>query len=147
MEVTREMQVHFFHWNNLCITTTSGPTLHTKVWPQRGFTDTHASVFTNVVQAINKAYRCCCFTFSCGCRIDCRYKDQFAVFFILNRVNQVLADFCFIVTIREQVTGFDAKFRSNFLDGAFLCLTGNFYVCFISHVAEPLLVIVYNGIL
>ena len=108
VEVTCKVQVHFFHWNDLRVTTACGTTLHTKTWAKRSFADTNGGFFADRVQAIAQTNSRGCFTFTGRCRVDRSNQNQFAVFFASLRRNEFSRDFGFVVTKWKQVSRGDA---------------------------------------
>jgi len=49
MEITCEVQVHVFHWDNLRVTAPRSPTFHAEVRAQRRFANTNHRVLADVV--------------------------------------------------------------------------------------------------
>ncbi len=99
VEIAGEMKVHFFHWNNLGIPTACRAALHAETWTKGRFANTDCGFFANPVQTIAQTNRRGCFAFARWRGVDRRYKDQFAVFVTLNGIDEILADFCFVVAI------------------------------------------------
>ena len=138
MKITRKMQVHVFHGNDLRIAPSSSTTLHTKVWPQRSFTDTNHCVFTNTVQTITKPNSSCCLAFACRCWVDRSDQNQFTIFAALDRVNERLAHLCLIVAVGKQVFGANTNLCANILNQCFRSATCYFDIRLITHFYLPL---------
>ncbi len=137
MEIPREMEVHFLHWNNLRVTTAGSPAFHSETRAERRFADTNRCTFANFVQSIAEAYGGGCFSFACGGRVDRRNKDQFAVFIALHRVYELLAHFGFVMTIRQKMLCRNVELCTNFLNWLLVRLSGNFDIRLVTHGRVP----------
>ena len=76
MEITCKVQVYLIHREHLCITASSGTTLHAEAGTQRGLTQGHHSLLADAVQSQCQAYAHGSLSYSClgGCDGSDQYQ-------------------------------------------------------------------------
>ena len=119
MEIACEMQVHIFHRHDLRIAAPGSATLHPEIRTERGFANTDHRLFTNAVQTIAKTNSRRRLTFACWRWVDGGDQDQLAIFAVLNRIDERLADFGLIMPVRQKVFALDPNLSANVLNQGF----------------------------
>ena len=79
MEVTGEVKVDIFHWNNLCVSAACCSAFYTEDRSKRWLAKCNHCFFTDSGKSVYQTYRSCCFSFSCRCRVDGCNEDQFSI--------------------------------------------------------------------
>ena len=138
MEIACEMQVHFLHRDNLGIPAARRAALHAETWAKGCLANTNGGFFANAVQTITQTDGCGGLSFARWRRVDRGHKDQFAVFVALDGIDEILADFGFVMAIRQKMFTGDAQLCTNLLDRFFVRFACDFDVRLIAHGLRPL---------
>ena len=133
VKIAREVQVHFFHRNNLSVTATGSTTLHAKAWAKRGFANTDRSFLADGVQAVTQTNGRGGLTFTGRGRVDGSNEDQLAILLAPLSLNEFSGNLGFVVAKRQEIFKTDAEFFTDLLDRLFLGFASNFNVGLVRH--------------
>jgi len=116
VKITSEVQVDVGHWHDLRVTTTRGAALHAKAGAKARLAQAHHRLLADPVEAVAETDR------RRGLALASRRwrnrgdQNQFAVRLVLQSRQEIVADFCLVVAVGNDVRGGNAKIRGNLRD-------------------------------
>ncbi|VTH05740.1 Uncharacterised protein [Streptococcus pneumoniae] len=130
MHISSKVEVDVFHWQNLCIPTTSSTTLDPHDWTKRRFADSNHGFLANLVQGIRKTNGKRRLSFTCRCWVDGSNQDQFTDWIALNCSNFIKAEFSLVLSVQLQIVVRNTKFLYNINNWLQLNTLCDFNICF-----------------
>ena len=128
VHIAGEVQVDVLHRDDLCVTAACGAALDAEYRTERRLTQGNDGVFAHLVQRLAETNSCCCFAFSCRCRVDGGDENQFAVRLVLQALPCVIGDFCLILAVVFQLILQKSCLFGNFADGKHRTVLRNFNI-------------------
>jgi hypothetical protein len=125
VEITGEMQVHFFHRHHLRHAATRGAALHAEIRPERGFTDADHGLLADPVEAVTQSHRGRGLALARRRRIDRGDEDQLSIGPVFLPGDEVSRNLGLVMAVGNQIFLLDAELGADLHDRFLVRRTGN----------------------
>ena len=98
VEISGEMQIQIFHWENLCIPASCCSAFDSKTW----FTQCDDCLFIHFCKCLTQTYCDRGLSFSCRGRIDGCHKNQFSILAVFYVLPEFIGELRFVLSIKLQ---------------------------------------------
>ena len=116
VHITRKVKIYVLHWKNLCVSAACGTSLDSENRTERRLSKCNYCILSDFSHSLSETCCCSCFTLSGRGRVDCGYKDKFAVRVILYPVCKLVGKLCFVFSVKFEFVFRNSDFCGYFFD-------------------------------